>query len=425
MNDSDSEKMGGMLEQMGYVYTEDIGKADVLLINTCCVRETAENKVYGLLGRLKKLKDRDPGKIIGIGGCMTQVEETARHIKKRFPYVNIIFGTANLHQLPELIARADRNGKAAVSLCRPEGIFEGIPVSRKSGIKAWVPIIHGCNNFCTYCIVPHVRGRERSRRPEEIIKELNELAGQGYKEVTLLGQNVNSYGKDLGKDTGFGELLTAINKIEGLSRIRFMTSHPRDFTDNLIYAIKDADKVCHHFHIPLQSGSDRILKAMHRGYDRDYYQELIRKIRRLMPGSAITTDIMVGFPGETEADFGDSMDVVEKVRFDAAFTFVYNKRKGTPAERMPGQVPEEEKTRRIEALIKKQNEISLAINRGEVGKVHQVLVEGLSKTNPDMVSGRTRTNKLVIMPGKEGDAGKTLYAEITSATLTYLHGKRL
>ncbi|MFZ5649608.1 MAG: tRNA (N6-isopentenyl adenosine(37)-C2)-methylthiotransferase MiaB [Bacillota bacterium] len=424
MNDSDAEKMSGILEQMGYHSTGDIEEADVLLINTCCVRETAENKVYGLLGRLRRVKERKPGLIIGIGGCMTQVEKTARRIKQRFPYVNLVFGTGSLHRLPEMIEKASESRGAILDLCQPEGIQEGIPAKREGGLKAWIPVMYGCNNFCTYCIVPHVRGRERSRQPGDILSEIRQLVDQGFKEVTLLGQNVNSYGKDLGTGFGFGDLLSSINGIEGLIRIRFMTSHPRDFTNDLITAIQRSEKVCDHFHIPVQAGSNNILKKMNRGYDREYYLGLISRIRETLPGAAVTSDIMVGFPGETEQDFLETMDLLEKVRYDTAYTFVYNKRSGTPAEKMAGQVPDEEKTRRIELLIKRQNEISLEINEAEAGKLHEVLVEGASKTNPSMMSGRTRTNKLVVFPGKE-EVGGTVPVKILRGTLTYLEGEVL
>lgn len=425
MNDHDAERMRGVLESMGYDGAGSPEEADVLLINTCCVRETAENKVYGLLGRLRKLKEKNPEMIIGVGGCMTQVEETARHIKRRYPHVGLVFGTGSLERLPELIAGAASGRKTLLDLGRPEGLCEGVQVKRQGRLKAWVPIIYGCDNFCTYCIVPHVRGRERSRRPGEIIREVRDLAEKGYREVTLLGQNVNSYGRDLEGGYGFAELLQDLDRVEGLARIRFMTSHPRDFTARLTDAVKGAEKVCEHFHIPVQSGSSRILKAMNRGYDREYYLDLIAGIRRAIPGAAITSDIMVGFPGETREDFLDTMDLLERVRFDAAFTFVYNRRKGTPAERMPGQVPNEEKTRRIEALIKKQNEISLKKNVEEAGRVHQVLIEGASKTNPELAGGRTRTNKMVFLPGREEDAGKTVFVRIVGGTLTYLEGEEL
>ncbi len=425
MNDHDGEKMRGILDWMGYAGTERMEEADVLLINTCCVRETAENKVYGLIGRLRKLKEKKPGLFIGVGGCMTQVEDTANHIKKRYPYIDLVFGTGNLHRLPELIEGAVPGHGPLISLCSPEGIQEGIPAKRQSGLKAWVPVIYGCNNFCTYCIVPHVRGRERSRRPEDIIKEVKDLAAAGYKEVTLLGQNVNSYGRDLNEKYGFAELLYDLDSIDGLSRIRFMTSHPRDFTGRLIKAVKECDKVCEHFHIPVQSGSDRILKAMHRGYDRRYYLDLIDGIRSEIPGASITSDIMVGFPGETGEDFLDTMDVVERVRYDAAFTFIYNRRRGTPAGGMPGQVPEKEKTKRIEALIKRQNEITMEKNMEELGLIHRVLVEGPGKTSPELVGGRTRTNKMVFLPGDEGDTGREFRVRIVGGALTYLEGEKL
>lgn len=425
MNDHDAEKMHGILEHMGYTGTGSLDQADLVLINTCCVRETAENKVYGLLGRLRKLKEKKPGLIIGVGGCMTQVKETALHIKRRYPYVNLVFGTGSLHQLPELISRAAGVRGTLIDTCPPEGIHEGVPAKRASGLKAWVPIIYGCNNFCTYCIVPHVRGRERSRRPEEVIKEVEQLAGQGYREVTLLGQNVNSYGKDLDRGYGFAELLADLDRVRDLARIRFMTSHPRDFTAHLIEAIKNSGKVCEHIHLPIQSGSDRILKKMNRGYSREYYLDLIDGIRSAIPGAAITSDIMVGFPGETEEDFLATLEVVERVRYDAAFTFIYNKRRGTPAEGLADQVPEGEKTRRIEALIKRQNEISLEKNIEEAGQVHQVLVEGVSKTDPSVVSGRTRTNKLVFLPGGESDIGLELPVRIVGGTLTCLEGEAL
>ncbi|MFZ5644178.1 MAG: tRNA (N6-isopentenyl adenosine(37)-C2)-methylthiotransferase MiaB [Bacillota bacterium] len=423
MNESDSEKMEGIMESLGYTGAEVAEEADVILINTCCVRETAENKVFGLLGRLRKIKEKKPGLIIGIGGCMTQVEETAAHIKKRYPYVNFVFGTGSMHLLPEYLDHALRNEKTLVSCRTPEGIYEGVPIKRQDGLKAWIPVMYGCNNFCTYCIVPHVRGRERSRSPEDIIKEVEELVSNGYKEVTLLGQNVNSYGNDTGRGYGFGDLLLDLNKTNGLLRIRFMTSHPKDFKISLIEKIKSADKVCEHFHIPVQSGSDSILKAMNRGYDRKYYLSLISSIRGNIAGASITSDIMVGFPGETEEDFNDTMDVVERVGYDSVYTFVYNIRTGTPAEKMAGQVPEEVKTRRIEALIKRQNEITVKRNMEELGNVHQVLVEGPSKADRDMLTGRTRTNKLVIFPGKGHKKGELVYIKIIGGTLTHLKGE--
>ncbi len=426
MNESDTEKIHGVLEQMGYVETGSLQEADLLLINTCCVRETAENKVYGLLGRLKNIKEKKPGLFIGIGGCMTQLQDTADHIKNKYPHVNLVFGTSSIHRLPELIAGSIGSKGTIIDLCQPEGIVEGVPLKRKSNFKAWVPIIYGCNNFCTYCIVPFVRGRERSRQPGEVLDELRRLAGQGYKEITLLGQNVNSYGKDfknIDKPYGFPELLMDADKVPGIERIRFLTSHPRDFTDHLIETIKNTAKVCEHIHIPIQSGSNRILKLMNRGYDREYYLELVNKIRENIPGASITSDIMVGFPGETEEDFQDTLDMLEKVRYDAAYTFVYNKRKGTPADKMPSQVPDQVKSEWIEILIKKQNEISLQKNAQEVGSIHEVLVEGAHKSRPGINVGRTRTNKLVFLPGDLHQAGQIIKVKIVGYTLSHLEGE--
>lgn len=423
MNESDSERMHGIMDQLGYTEAGSIENSDVILINTCSVRETAENKVYGLLGRLKKLKEKKPGLVIGVGGCMTQVESTAAHIKKRYPYVNFVFGTGIMHQLPDLLEQAAKNKKTTIISRPPEGVYEGLLVKREDDLKAWVPIMYGCNNFCTYCIVPHVRGRERSRRPEDIFKEVEDLTMAGCREVTLLGQNVNSYGKDFGNGYGFGDLLASLNNVQGLLRIRFMTSHPKDFSLGLIDTIKANNKVCEHFHIPLQSGSDRVLKAMNRGYDRDYYLRLVSGIRKRIPGAAITTDIMVGFPGETEADFAATMDMIERVGYDAAYTFIYNKRAGTPAEKMTEQVPGDEKTRRIGTLIKRQNQISTEKNVEEAGRIHQILVEGPSRADVDMLSGRTRTNKLVIFPGRALKKGDLIDVKIVGGTLTHLKGE--
>lgn len=422
MNEHDAEIMAGTLEQMGYIYADQREDADIILVNTCCVRETAESKVFGLLGRLRELKGKNPDLIIGIGGCMTQQEEAAGRIKSRFPHVDIIFGTHSLHELPDLIRQVETK-KNSLLIHRREAleIAEGLPVKRASGIKAWVPITYGCNNFCTYCIVPYVRGRERSRKPADIINDIKDLAQAGYQEVTLLGQNVNSYGKDI-KNTDFAELLKQVNDIEGISRIRFMTSHPRDFHEYLIRVIAGLEKVCEHFHLPVQAGSNNVLKAMNRGYTREYYLEVVKRIKDMIPEAAITTDIMVGFPGESERDFEDTMDLVERVRYEGAFTFVYNIRKGTPAAGMKDQVPEEVKSLRIQRLVNRQNEIALELNRREAGRVHQVLVEGKSKTNEMMLSGRTRTNKLVVFPDRGAEVGNTVSVLISNGSLTYLEG---
>ncbi|MBE3585105.1 MAG: tRNA (N6-isopentenyl adenosine(37)-C2)-methylthiotransferase MiaB [Thermoanaerobacter sp.] len=423
MNDHDSEVMAGMLEAMGYEPAASTDEADVIMINTCCVRETAENKIYGLLGRLASLKNKKRHLIIGIAGCMTQQPEVARKIKNRFHHVDLILGTHNLHRLPDLLSRVRENRERLVEVWEQAGqVMENLPIRRASNVKAWVNITYGCNNFCTYCIVPYVRGRERSRKPEDILNEIRQLAQEGYREVTLLGQNVNSYGKDLPGKYNFANLLREVDQIPGLWRIRFTTSHPRDFTQELIDTIARCTHVCEHIHLPVQAGSNRILKMMNRGYNRDYYFDLVERIRQAIPGVAITTDIMVGFPGETEEDFAHTMELVERVRFDSAFMFVYNPRPGTPAARFPEQVPDEVKSKRIQELIARQNEITLEYNRSFIGRVEQVLVEGESKTNPEMISGRTRTNRLVIFPGSGDLAGQLVNVTITGARLTHLEG---
>ncbi len=423
MNENDTEKIKGILEFMGHCETEGLEDTDIFLINTCCVRETAENKVFGLLGRLKKIKESRPGMVIGVGGCMTQLRETAEYIRKRFPFVNLIYGTSCLHNLPDMIDRALGGEVTEIDSGQPDGIYEDIPTKRKDGVKAWVPVMYGCNNYCTYCIVPYVRGRERSRKPEDILNELNELARKGYKEVTFLGQNVNSYGKDFGETVDsldFSDLLLSAEKVAGLVRIRFMTSHPKDFSNRLIEAISKSNKICEHIHIPVQSGSDRILKLMNRGYDRDYYLDLVSRIRKNLSTVSITSDIMVGFPGETEKDFLDTLDLLEKVRYDTVYTFVYNIRKGTPAEKMLNQVDEQEKRRRIEALIRLQNIISLENNSREIGSVHEILVEGASRTNCELKIGRTKTNKLVLISGSTKEKGEIAKVRITDYTLSHL-----
>ncbi|MCL5780947.1 MAG: tRNA (N6-isopentenyl adenosine(37)-C2)-methylthiotransferase MiaB [Firmicutes bacterium] len=423
MNERDAESLSGMLEDLGYSPTESQAEADIIILNTCCVRETAESKVFGLLGRLRKLKVAKPDLILGVCGCMPQQEDVAKKIRHSFPFVDLIFGTHNVHELPRMIHQVQENHEAVLEVWATEkGITENIPVRRKDKLKAWVTIMYGCNNFCTYCIVPYVRGRERSRKPEDIIKEIQGLVQEGYKEVTLLGQNVNSYGKELDIDYRFADLLVDLDKIDGLQRIRFMTSHPRDFDQRLIDVIASAEKVCEHFHLPAQAGSNRILKLMNRGYTREHYLELIQNIKSAVPNAGITADLMVGFPGETEEDFVDTLDLVRRVRYDSAFTFVYNIRIGTPAAKME-QVPEEVKSERIQRLIELQNKISYENNRLEEGKVFEVLVEGETKTNPDLLAGRTRTNKLVVFPGPTELTGRLVQVKITKGRPNLLEGE--
>lgn len=423
MNERDSENLLGMLEDLGYSQVETHENADMIILNTCCVRETAESKVFGLLGRLRKQKVANPNLIIGICGCMPQQQDVAKKIRHSFPFVDLIFGTHNVHELPRMLQQIHDTKEAVLEVWSTErGIAENVPVRRKDKLKAWVTIMYGCNNFCTYCIVPYVRGRERSRKPEDIINELKELGQQGYKEVTLLGQNVNSYGKDLEMNYYFADLLASLENVEGIERIRFMTSHPRDFDQRLIDVIAASSKVCEHFHLPAQAGSNRVLKLMNRGYTREQYLKLIADIRRVIPECSITADIMVGFPGETDEDFEETLDLVRQVRYDSAFTFVYNVRSGTPAAKME-QVPEDIKSVRIQKLIELQGNISLENNIDDQGKILEVLVEGETKTNRDKLAGRTRTNKLVVFAGPVEMTGQLVQVKITKGRPNLLEGE--
>lgn len=426
MNEHDSEILSGFLEDMGYTQTNELQEADVFIINTCAIRQKAEEKVYGRLGALKKLKKERPEMIIGICGCMVQQRKVAEKIEKRYPHVDLIFGTHNLHKFPELLQEALESRKTVLDIwARRGGVVEDLPKLRKDGLKAWVSITYGCNNFCAYCIVPYVRGREQSRKMENIIAEVEGLAAEGYKEVTLLGQNVNSYGKDLSEKFTFARLLENLDNIEGLKRIRYMTSHPRDFTRELVEVIRNSSKVCEHFHLPLQAGSNKILEKMNRGYAREHYLELVNYIRELIPQASITTDFIVGFPGETEKDFADTLDMVEKVRFNAAFTFLYSPRKGTAAATMPEHLTEEKKKDRIYRLIESQNKISREINDKLKGEVLEVLVEGISREEPAgvVLTGRTRTNKIVNFKGKKELLGKLVQVRITEPKTWSLYGE--
>ncbi len=424
MNEHDSEHIAGVLEGIGYTPADHQDEAGVIVLNTCCVRETAENKVFGLLGRLGKQKKQRPDLILCLGGCMSQQAHMEPRIKDRFRYVDVVFGTHNIHQLPELIARAVEERRQVIEVWPDSrGVLEDVPSRRQQGVRAWVSITYGCNNFCTYCIVPYVRGRERSRTPEAVINEVAALGQAGYKDVTLLGQNVNSYGKDRSAAVDFADLLTAVNDVDGIERIRFMTSHPRDFYDKLVTAVAKLSKVCEHIHLPVQAGSNNILRLMNRGYTREDYLRLVDRIKSAIPGVALTTDIMVGFPGETGADFADTVDLVRKVEFDSAFTFVYNKRQGTPAAQMADQVPDEVKSGRIQELIELQNGITLRKNRAELGKMLDCLVEGPSRTNNAFMSARTRTGKIVIYRGTPEQTGMLLPLRITGCSLTHLDGE--
>lgn len=424
MNEEDSEKLSGMLKTQGYTPTENRDEASIVIFNTCCVRENAENKVFGNLGMLKKQKEKNPDLIIALCGCMMQQKGMADEILKRFPYVDIIFGTHNSYKFPEYLHRVQTDGVQIKEIFDKEAeIVEGVPIDRKSSVKAFVTIMYGCNNFCTYCVVPFVRGRERSRKPEDIIKEIKELVAQGYKEVTLLGQNVNSYGKGLEEEISFADLLRRINEIDGLERIRFMTSHPKDLNIEVIHAIRDCDKLCEQIHLPVQSGSDAILKVMNRHYTKEYYLDLAKKIREEIPDVTFTTDIIVGFPGETEEDFLETIDLVKKVQYDSAFTFIYSRRNHTPADRMENQISDDVKHDRFNRLVEVVNEGIVASNKAAEGKVYEVLVEGTSKNDETKLTGRTRNGKLVNFDGCKEMIGKLVNVKIVEAKSFSLVGE--
>ena len=424
MNEEDSEKLSGMLKNLGYVSTDNKDNADIIIFNTCCVRENAELKVFGNIGALKKKKEERPDLIIALCGCMMQQKDMAETIIKKYPFVDIIFGTHNSYKFPEYLNRVKMEGKSVMEIFdKEEGIVEGIPVDRKSDIKAFVTIMYGCNNFCTYCVVPYVRGRERSRKPEEIIGEIKQLISIGYKEITLLGQNVNSYGKGLEGDMNFAKLLRMVNEIDGLERIRFMTSHPKDLSDDVIYAIRDCKKICEQIHLPVQSGSSRILKIMNRSYNREQYLTLVNKIKSEIPDVSITTDIIVGFPGETEEDFEDTVKLVKEVEYDSAFTFIYSRRKYTPADKMEEQIDDSVKHERFNRLIEAVNAASSKKNKAYQDRIVEVLVEGKSKNDDSKLMGRTRTGKLVNFTGSDASIGKIVDVKITEAMTFSLNGE--
>ncbi|MBO8126421.1 MAG: tRNA (N6-isopentenyl adenosine(37)-C2)-methylthiotransferase MiaB [Firmicutes bacterium] len=423
MNEHDSERIAGLLEAYGYVQAEDISEADLILFNTCCVRENPENKLYGRLGEIKRLKEKNPNLIVGVCGCMVQQDVQRERLEESYPYVDLIFGTHNLHRVPALLERAEAGERVIEVWDEAQEQVEGVPAKRGHDLKAWVNVTFGCDNFCSYCIVPYVRGRCRSREKEAVLSEIRDLVAKGYREVTLLGQNVNAYGKDLDSPLDFADLLAEVNAIPGLWRVRFTTSHPRDVDDKMIEALARLEKVCEHLHLPLQSGSSRILARMNRGYTSEQYLKLVEKIKRAVPGISLTTDIIVGFPGETDEDFAETMRVVEEVRYDSAFTFVYSPRVGTPAAKMPDQVPEEVKKERIMALVDLQKSISEDANRSYLGKEVEVLVEGPSKNNDQVLASRTRTNKLVHFSGGPELIGKLVTVKITEITPWTLYGE--
>lgn len=423
LNENDSEKIAGMLTEMGYRETDDLECASIFILNTCCVRENAEEKLFGKLGELKKLKQRN-NSIIAICGCMMQEKHIQDKLKQSYPYVDIIFGTHTLHKLPEDLYKVLSKKNKVQDILDIDGeIYEGLPIKRENSKSASVTIMYGCNNFCSYCIVPYVRGRERSRRAEDIINEIRELANEGYKEITLLGQNVNSYKGENGY--GFANLLRDVQKIDGIEIIKFISPHPKDFTDDVINAIKDCDKVSKLIHLPLQSGSTEVLRKMNRKYTKEQYIQLVEKIKSKVPDVLFSTDIIVGFPEETEEDFKETLDVVRKVNFEQIFMFIYSRRVGTPADRMTNQVPEEIKHQRFDKLKNLFEEQVELNNKKYIGTVQKILVEGISKNDEKMLTGRTNSNKVVIFEGDKELIGKIINIEIISEHKWFLKGKKI
>ncbi|MDD9270370.1 tRNA (N6-isopentenyl adenosine(37)-C2)-methylthiotransferase MiaB [Paenibacillus sp. GCM10023248] len=423
MNEHDTEVMRGLLEQMGYQSTEDKYLADVILLNTCAIRENAEDKVFGELGHLKALKAQKPGLVLGVCGCMSQEEAVVNRIMQKHAFVDLIFGTHNIHRLPALLKDAFYNKEMVVEVWSKEGdIVENLPKKRE-GIRAWVNIMFGCDKFCTYCIVPYTRGKERSRRPQDVLAEVRDLARQGFQEITLLGQNVNAYGKDFEDITySFANLMDDIRKID-VPRVRFTTSHPRDFDDDLIEVLGKGGNLVEHIHLPVQSGNTEVLKRMSRKYSRDHYLQLVRKIKATMPDVVLTTDIIVGFPGETDEQFEETMSLFEEVGFDFAFTFIYSPREGTPAAAMEDNVPMEVKKQRLYRLNELVNAHSKASNDKLFGQTVEVLVEGESKNNADVLAGRTRTNKLIHFTGPKELIGQMVDVQVTHAQTWILKGE--
>ncbi|TEU03498.1 tRNA (N6-isopentenyl adenosine(37)-C2)-methylthiotransferase MiaB, partial [Candidatus Aerophobetes bacterium] len=431
MNEYDSEIMAGLLENSGYHLTDNPAEAGVILLNTCYVREKVKHKIYSRLGELKKLKEEKPELILGLCGCLVQKEP--EEVLRRAPYLDFILGTSNFYQLPEVLEdisgnhnRESQSGDKYARVVRVEedrAIPEGMPKLRKRRFSAFVSIMRGCDNFCSYCNVPYVRGREVSRPCKDILREIEELAQKGYKEVTLLGQNVNSYGKESREKVDFADLLGFVDQIEGLRRIRFTTSHPKDLSDKLIEKMAELDKVCEHLHLPVQSGSNKILSRMKRGYTREHYQNLVDKLRQAIPEIALTTDIIVGFPGEKEKDFQDTLELVETVGFDGAFTFCYSPLKGTEAAQLEERIPEETSGQRLRRLIELQQKILLRKNEFLVGKEVEIMVEKISKKSSDELQGRTRTNKMVVFEGRKELIGNIISVKIVASGCWALRGE--
>lgn len=423
-NVSDSERMKGQLSAMGYAFTENKEEADFVLFNTCAVREHAESRVFGNVGALKPIKEQKKDMIIALCGCMMQQEHIAQRIKRSYPYVNLVFGTFAIHRLPELLYKVLSGGKRVFDIEETDGaIVEGLPVHRDMGFKAWLPIMYGCNNFCSYCIVPYVRGRERSRSVDEVIKEAKDIIAGGAVEITLLGQNVNSYGKNSEDGINFPELLRRLNALEGDFKIRFMTSHPKDCTKELLDTMASCDKVARHLHLPFQSGSDRVLREMNRGYTAQQYIELTEYAKKVMPDISLTSDIIVGFPGETYEDFLGTLELIRKVEFTSLFTFIYSPREGTKAQKMPDPIPASEKSKWFSELLKTQEEIASRRSASMVGKTYEVLVEGMTKEGDGRLTGRTEGNINIDFEGDASLIGQYRKVKVTKALNWILSGE--
>ena len=422
-NEADTERIRGMLSEMGYEMTDTPDEADFILFNTCAVREHAEDRAFGNVGALRHLKKERPGIVIAMCGCMAQQEKNVEKIKKSYPQVNLLFGTHALWRFPSLLYRVLTEKKRVFDIGGEDDIAEGLPVLRAKGAKAWLSIMYGCNNFCTYCIVPYVRGRERSRHPEEIVREARELVAAGYKDITLLGQNVDSYGRDLDEDVDFADLIRSINAIPGDFVIRFMSSHPKDATEKLFRAMAECEKCAHQMHLPVQSGNDRVLHAMNRGYTREKYLAQVALARQYMPDLVLTTDIIVGFPGETDEEFQDTLSLVETVRYDAMFTFIYSPRVGTPAAKMPDPYTRAQKQVRFDALVASANAISEQKHRAYEGSVQRVLVDGADGRGDYPLTARTKGGRLVHMRGSETLVGQFVDVKITGSNTWALYGE--
>ena len=422
-NEADSERIAGMAKAMGYEMLSSPENAHLIVVNTCAIREHAELKALSIIGQYKHIKQKNPELIIAVCGCMVTQEHRVNDIKFKYPYVDFVFSTAAIHKLPQLISERIKKGRRIYCTDEDYAVVEGLPIHRESNYRAWVSIMYGCNNFCTYCIVPYVRGRERSRRKEEIFKEVSQLVADGYKDITLLGQNVNSYGKDMCFDYDFADLLDELAQIDGDYVLHFMTSHPKDATIKLVDVIAKNPRIAKQFHLPLQSGSDRILKAMNRHYQMDKYFDIVDYMKEKIPDIVITSDIIVGFPGETEEDFEGTLNALRRVRYDMIYSFIYSPRKGTPAAEMPEQVPQSLQSERFKRLLDLQNEIAYEINQKHLGQTIRVLCDGRSKNNPDVLCGRTEGNKIILFEGDCNNEGKYLNVKITKCETFALIGE--